>query len=95
MKEMQKIKAKNQVANALNKRNRPSLMVFVVHDLSLDFDILIWKESNTRHNGKWTGLYKFLAVENKICTLQFPISSQISESLQSNLTYKNPLVQIF
>lgn len=41
MNEMQKIRAKRQVINALNQNNRPALIVSVMHDLLLDLNILI------------------------------------------------------
>ena len=72
MKEVQKVRAEKQVADALNQRNGPGPMVSVVHDLPLDSDVLVWREGNAGHSGKWTGPYKLLAVENETCTLQLP-----------------------
>lgn len=52
MKKLQKIKAKRQVADALNVKNRLELMVFIVHNLLLDSDILIWQKNNAGYSGK-------------------------------------------
>ena len=46
MKEVQRIRAERQVADALNQRNGPGPIVFVVHDLSLNSDVLVWREGN-------------------------------------------------
>ena len=32
----------------------------------------MWREDNVGHSGKWTELYKLLAIENETCTLQLP-----------------------
>ena len=52
MKEVQKVKAKKQITDALNQRNRSGLMVSVVHNLPLDSNVLVWRESNVRHSGE-------------------------------------------
>lgn len=72
MQEVQKVRAERQVADALNQRNGPGPLVSVLHDLPLDSDVLVWREGNAGHSGKWTGPYKLLAVENETCTLQIP-----------------------
>ena len=45
MAELQKIKAKQQVANALNQRNGP--IITSVKDLPLNLDVLVQREGNT------------------------------------------------
>ena len=45
MNEVRKIRAENQVADALITRNKP--LVDLVYDLPLNFDILVWQEDNT------------------------------------------------
>ncbi len=72
MKEVRKVRAERQVADALNQRNGPGPMVSVVHDLPLDSDVLVWREGNVGHSGKWTGPYKLLAIENETCKVQLP-----------------------
>lgn len=52
MKEVQRVRAERQVADALNQRNRPGPMVSVVYDLPLDSDVLVWQEGNVGHSGK-------------------------------------------
>ena len=41
MKEVQKVRAERQVADILNQRNGSGLIVSVVHNLSLDSDVLV------------------------------------------------------
>ena len=72
IKEVQKVRAGRQVAHTLNQKNGPGPMISVVHDLPLDSDVVIWREGNAGHRGKWTGPYKLLAVENETCKIQFP-----------------------
>jgi hypothetical protein len=50
MAEVAKIRAERQVNNALNQRN--SLSVKAIHDLSLNSDVLVWREDNTGQSGK-------------------------------------------
>ena len=72
MKEVQKVRAERQVADALNQRNGPQPMISIVHDLSLDSDVLVWQKDNAGHSGKWTGAYKLLTIENGTCKVQLP-----------------------
>lgn len=44
MKQGRKIQAENQVIDALNTRNGP--LVNLIHDLSLNSDVLVWREAN-------------------------------------------------
>lgn len=46
MNKVRKIRAENQIVNALNKRNKP--LVDFVHDLLLNSDILVCQKGNTR-----------------------------------------------
>jgi hypothetical protein len=65
-----KIRAEQQVKDALNQRNGPS--VDAIHDLPLNSDILIWREGNTGQSGKWTGPFKLLGITGETCQLQLP-----------------------
>ena len=68
--EVQKLRAKRQVADALNTRNGPSTTS--VHDLTLNSDVLVWREGNTGQSGKWDGPYKLVGVDGESCTLVLP-----------------------
>lgn len=50
-------------------------MVFVVYNLPLDLNVLVWQENNAVYSRKLTRFYKLLAVENKTCKIQLPNSS--------------------
>lgn len=50
MEEVRKIRAENQIADALNTRNRP--LVDLVHNLSLNSHVLVWREGNGGRTGK-------------------------------------------
>jgi hypothetical protein len=45
MTEIQRLQAKWQVNDALNTRNGPSITD--IHELTLNSDILVWREDNT------------------------------------------------
>jgi hypothetical protein len=48
--EMRKFRTKRQVADALNTRNE--LIVTSIHDLSLNSNVLIWRENNSNQRDK-------------------------------------------
>ena len=52
MKEVQRVIAERQVADALNQRNGPEPIISVVHDLPLNSDVLVCQEGNARHSEK-------------------------------------------
>jgi hypothetical protein len=70
MAEVAKIRAERQVNNALNQRNGPS--VEAIHDLPLNSDVLVWREGNTGHSGKWSGPFKLIGLERETCKVQLP-----------------------
>jgi hypothetical protein len=49
--EIQKIRAKRQVSDALHTRNGPSTTT--IHDLPLNSDVLVWREGNAGQTGSW------------------------------------------
>lgn len=63
MNEIQKIRAENQIADAINPGNRP--FVDLIYDLLLNFDVLIWQKSNVGRTSKWTGPFKILGIEDE------------------------------
>ena len=65
MKEVQRVRAERQVADALNQRNGPGPMVSVVPDLPLNLDLLVWRECNAGHSGKWTRPFNCLLLTKK------------------------------
>jgi hypothetical protein len=79
MSEIQKLQAKRQVDDTLNTRNGPSITD--IHDLTLNSDILVWREGNTGQSGSWEGLYKLVAVNGESCVLVLPHSNTIFRSI--------------
>jgi hypothetical protein len=63
MAEIVKLRARQTVNSALHHRNGPDTTS--VHDLPLNSEVLIWRES-----GNWTGPYRLLAVEGETCRVQ-------------------------
>ncbi len=72
MKEVQRIWAKRQMADAFNQRNRPAPILSVVHNLLLNSNVLVWREGNAGHSGEWTGLFKLLDIDKEVCKMQLP-----------------------
>lgn len=70
MDEVAKVRAKIQVNDALNHRNGPSTEA--IHSLPVNSDVLVWREGNTGHSGKWTGPFKLMSIENETCKVQLP-----------------------
>jgi hypothetical protein len=68
--EIQRIRARRQVADALNSRNGPNTVN--IHNLQLNSDMLVWREGNTGQPGAWKGPYKLLSIEGESCVLALP-----------------------
>jgi hypothetical protein len=68
--EVSRIRAEQQVKDALNQQNGPS--VDAIHNLLLNSNILIWHEGNTGQSSKWTGPFKLLGITGETCQLQLP-----------------------
>ena len=70
MKQARKIRAKNQLIDALKIRNRP--LVDFIHDFSLHFDVLVWQKGNVGQTSKWTDLFKLLSIKGKTFKIHLP-----------------------
>ena len=70
MAEINKLRAKRQVSDALNTRNRPN--TDVVHTLELNSLVLVWREGNTGQSGSWEGLYRLVSITGEDCILALP-----------------------
>ena len=70
MAEMQRLRAKRQVNDALSTRNGPS--IYDVNNLTINSDVLVWREGNTSQPGSWKGPYKLIAVNSESCILALP-----------------------
>jgi hypothetical protein len=68
--EIQKLRAKRQVSEAINTRNGPSTSD--IHDLTINSEVLVWREGNGGQNGKWTGPYKLISTDGESCVLALP-----------------------
>ena len=70
MEEITKIRARKQVATALNTRNGPNTAG--IHDTAINEEVLVWREGNTGRSGKWTGPRRLLGVTGETCRIQQP-----------------------
>jgi hypothetical protein len=68
--DLQRVRAKEQVQNALNTRNSPSTTA--LYNLLLNSDVLIWREGNVNQKRGWDGSYKLLSINGETCVLALP-----------------------
>ncbi|KAI1007041.1 hypothetical protein K3495_g1179 [Podosphaera aphanis] len=68
--ELERIRATRQVYDALNTRN--DLFTTEIHKLPLNFPVLVRRERNSGHLGKWDGPFKLLNVDGETCTINMP-----------------------
>jgi hypothetical protein len=57
----------------LNTRN--DFVVISIHDLSLNSNVLIWRESNSNQRDKWIESFKLLNMNNEICKIELSSES--------------------
>jgi hypothetical protein len=79
MTELRKIKAKIQIYNALNTRNRPSTTD--IYNLPLNSDVMVWRAGNTGQSGSWQGPYKLVGIDSKLYILVLPQGNTIFRSI--------------
>jgi hypothetical protein len=84
MAEIQKMRAKRQVTEALKTRNGPSTTE--IHDLTINSDVLVWREGNTGQPGSWEGPYKLVAINGEDCVLALP---------RGNTTFRSTSIKPF
>ena len=70
MAEIQRLRAKRQVEDALNTRNGPSTTS--IHNLPLNSNVLVWREGNTGKTGHWDGPFKLVSMDGESCVLALP-----------------------
>jgi hypothetical protein len=91
MAEIQRIRARRQIADAVNIRNGPSSTA--VHRLPLNSDVLVWREGNTGYVGKWTGLYKLLSISDETCKIELLNGPTLFRSTAVKLYHIDPNAQ--
>jgi hypothetical protein len=82
MAEIQKMRAKRQVADALNTRNGPN--TDGIHNLELNSQVLVWREGNTGQSGSWEGPYRLVSMDSENCVLALP---------RGNTTFRSTVVK--
>jgi hypothetical protein len=84
MMEIQKLRAKRLVADALETRNGPSTTG--LHDLTINSDVLIWRKGNTNQPSSWEGPYKLIVINGEDCVLALP---------RGNMTFRSTSIKPF
>jgi hypothetical protein len=65
--EIRKFRVERQIVDALNTWN--DSIVTSIHNLSLNSDVLVWRESNVNQRDKWIESFKLLDIENETCKI--------------------------
>jgi hypothetical protein len=65
--EIRKIRAERQIIDALNIRN--DSIIISIHDLLLNSDVLVWRESNVNQRDKWIESFKLLDINVETCKI--------------------------
>src|SRR5450432_2684053 len=68
MTEIQKLRAKHQITDALNTCNGPR--IDAIHDLPPNSPVLVWREGNANQTRHWDGPDNLLTVKGETCTIQ-------------------------
>ncbi len=71
--EIKKFRAERQIVNALNTRN--DLIIISSHDLFLNSNVLVWRESNVSQRDKWIESFNLLDIENQTCKIALSFES--------------------
>jgi hypothetical protein len=84
--EIKKFRAERQMIDALNIRN--DSIVNSIHDLSLNSDVLVWRD-NLNQRDKWTESFKLFDIEDETCKIVLS-----SESIDfRNIVMKSFLIE--
>ena len=96
--EIRKLRAEQQVADALNMCNRPR--TDAVHNLPPNSPVLVWREGNMGQAGHQDGPYNLLMVEGETCMVKLPSgptsfqSTVVKPYLQLESTESNPKIDL-
>jgi hypothetical protein len=71
--EIRKFRAERQIIDVLNIRN--DHIIASIHDLLLNSDVLVWRESNVNQRDKWIESFKSLDIENETCKIVLSFES--------------------
>ncbi len=83
--EIRKLRAERQIVDALNIRN--DSIVISIHDLSINSDVLVWRENNVSQRDKWTKSFKLLDIDDETCKIVLS-----SESIDFRSTVVKPFL---
>jgi hypothetical protein len=89
-KAMNKVKrfvATRQVNDALNIRNKSSTAS--LHDLSLNFSVLVFREGNIGHSESWKGPFRLLSIEDESMIIDLSSGSTKFRSISIKSYYQN------
>jgi hypothetical protein len=71
--EIRKFRAERQIVDVLSTRN--DLIVISIYDLSLNSNVLVWRENNVNQRDKWTQSFKLLDINDETCKIVLSFES--------------------
>ena len=86
MNEIKKMMAKKQIRDALNTKNDFDSIINHLHDLSINSEILVWRESNANKSKNWTDPFKMLGMKKKTCKIAM---------FYGTIDFKNIVIKLF
>ena len=87
MAKVAKLKASQQLREALAQRNGPNTKS--VHNLLIRALVLVYRI----HKKEWTGLYKLLSIEGETCVIELPSGPTKFRSTVVKLYYKDVSIE--
>jgi hypothetical protein len=86
MAEIRKLRAKRLINDALNTRTRPDTTA--IHDLSLNFDVMVWREGKNGQLGHWDGPVPLVSMDGETCVLKMPYNNTPFRSMSVKPYFK-------
>jgi hypothetical protein len=86
MNEVRKFNAIRQINDVLNIRNDS---ISLIHDLSLNSSVLIFRESNIDQSESWKALFKLLSIQNESAIIELSSESTKFRSTSVKSYYQN------
>jgi hypothetical protein len=71
--EIKKFRVEHQIVDVLNIRN--DFIVISIHNLSLNSNVLVWREDNVNQRDKWIESFKLLNIEDETCQIVLSFES--------------------
>jgi hypothetical protein len=89
--EIRKLIVTRQLNNALNIRN--DSFSTLIHNLSLNFDVLVYREKNDNQSKSWKDLFKLLNINDELTIIEFSSESTKFQSTMIKSYYDDDYLE--